>query len=66
LKLLSFSNTKAQLHHFRTSDGKEVDFILVMPDGSVFAIKMKKSASIISGDFKGINTFAELATNQNE
>lgn len=59
-KLLTFSSTKAQLHHFRTSDGKEVDFILEKPDGSVFAIEIKKSESVNMQDFKGINTFAEL------
>ena len=45
-KLLSFSNTRAQLLHFRTSNGKEVDFILERPDGSVFAIKIKRAESV--------------------
>jgi len=63
-KFLTFSSTKAQLHHFRTSDGKEVDFILERRDGSVFAIEVKSSESINLQDFKGINAFAEL--NQNE
>ena len=59
-KLLSFSKTKAALHHFRTSDGKEVDFVLEKPDGSVFAIEVKKSESVNLHDFKGIQAFAEL------
>jgi predicted AAA+ superfamily ATPase len=59
-KLLTFSDTKAQLLHFRTSDGKEVDFLLERPDGSVFGIEIKKSESINIHDFKGIQTLAEL------
>jgi predicted AAA+ superfamily ATPase len=59
-KLLSFSDKKIQLLHFRTSDGKEVDFILEKPDGSLFAIEIKKSESVNNNDFKGIKLFAEL------
>lgn len=60
IKQLSISDMKAKLHHFRTSDDKEVDFILEKPDGSVFAIEVKKSESITIHDFKGILAFAEL------
>jgi predicted AAA+ superfamily ATPase len=59
-KQLTFSDTRAQLFHFRTSDGKEIDFILEKPDGSVFAIEIKKSESVTSDDFKGIYTLADL------
>ncbi|MCD6011627.1 MAG: ATP-binding protein [Flavipsychrobacter sp.] len=61
IKLLTFSNTKAQLHHFRTSDGKEVDFVLEKQDGSVFAIEIKRSELVSIKDFKGIQAFADLA-----
>ena len=60
LKLLSFSETNAKLLHFRTSDNKEVDFVLESPDGSLFAIEVKKSESVNIQDFKGINALAEL------
>jgi predicted AAA+ superfamily ATPase len=60
IKQLSNSDLKAELYHFRTSDNKEVDFILEKPDGSVFAIEVKKSESVTIHDFKGINAFAEL------
>jgi len=59
-KQLTFSDTKASLLHFRSSDGKEVDFVLEKPDGSVFAIEVKKSDSVNSQDFKGIRFFSEL------
>jgi predicted AAA+ superfamily ATPase len=60
VKQLSNSGIKAELYHFRTSDGKEVDFILEKPDGSVFAIEVKRSESVSINDFKGILTFQEL------
>ena len=59
-KLLGFSDTKMQLLHFRTSDGKEVDFILEKPDGSLFAIEVKKSETVTNRDFDGIRLFADL------
>ena len=60
IKQLNISDTKAELYHFRTSDGKEVDFVLERPDGSVFAIEIKKSENVTINDFKGIQAFAEL------
>jgi uncharacterized protein len=63
-KLLTFSNMKAKLFHFRTSDGKEVDFVLERPDGSILAIEVKKSESVHIQDFKGIQTLAELTAKE--
>ncbi|HEY4194719.1 MAG TPA: DUF4143 domain-containing protein [Mucilaginibacter sp.] len=60
-KLLTFSDTRAQLLHFRTSDGKEVDFVLERPDGSLFAIEIKKAESVNMYDFKGIRALEEFA-----
>jgi predicted AAA+ superfamily ATPase len=60
IKQLSNSDIKAELYHFRTSDGKEVDFVLEKPDGSVFGIEVKKSESVTIQDFKGIKAFEEL------
>lgn len=59
-KQLSNSHINAQLYHFRTSDNKEVDFILEKPDGSVFAIEVKKSETVNADDFRGIKVFQEL------
>lgn len=59
-KLLTFSDTKAKLLHFRTSDGKEVDFVLERSDGSIFAVEVKKSESVNIHDFKGILALEEL------
>lgn len=63
-KLLTFSETKAKLLHFRTSEGKEVDFVLEKADGSLFAIEIKKSESVNIQDFNGIKTLAELTAKE--
>ena len=60
LKQLSNSDVKAELYHFRTSDGKEVDFILERPDGTVLAIEVKRAETVTMEDFKGIKVFQEL------
>ncbi|MHB1921074.1 MAG: ATP-binding protein [Chitinophagaceae bacterium] len=60
-KLLSYNNSRIQLFHFRTSDGKEVDFILEKPDGCIIGIEVKKSESVKLSDFKGLQALAELA-----
>lgn len=60
VKQLNNSDIKAELFHFRTSDAKEVDFVLEKPDGSVFAIEVKKNENVTINDFKGIKVLQEL------
>jgi len=60
-KLLSFSNIRASLLHFRTSDGIEVDFVLERPDGKLAAIEVKTSDRVSVRDFKVINILKEIA-----
>ncbi len=59
LKLLSFSNVRANLLHFRTSDNKEVDFVLERPDGTLAAIEVKKSDRVNASDFNGLKILKE-------
>jgi len=54
LKLLSFSDLRAELMHFRTSDGKEVDFVLERPNGRLVGIEVKSSTRVSHSDFKGL------------
>jgi len=61
VKQLSNSELKAELYHFRTSDGVEVDFILERPDGSLLAVEVKRAETVNMADFKGIKVFQELA-----
>ncbi len=62
-KMLSFSNGRVQLLHFRTSDNKEVDFVLERPDGSLAAIKVKTSDTITPSDFRGLRVLRNVAPN---
>ncbi len=62
-KLLSFSAIRARLLHFRTSDNKEVDFVLERPDGSLAAIEVKTADTVGVGDFKGLKVLAEATPN---
>jgi predicted AAA+ superfamily ATPase len=59
-KLLTFSKTRAQLFHFRTSNGKEVDFVLERPDGSIAGIEVKTSERVEAKDFAGLHELASL------
>ena len=61
IKLISFSDMSSRLLHFRTSDNKEVDFILELANGKLAAIEVKTSDRLKGSDFKGIKAFQELA-----
>ncbi|MCY4049917.1 MAG: ATP-binding protein [Gammaproteobacteria bacterium] len=63
IKILSFSEGREQLLHFRTGDGKEVDFVLERPDGSLVAIEVKTSDTITPSDFKGMKVLQSVAPN---
>lgn len=60
LKLLSFSNIRANLMHFRTSDNKEVDFVLEQPNGSLAGIEVKTSDRVSSSDFNGMRVLNDI------
>tara|TARA_B100001750_G_C15479688_1_gene584630 strand:+ start:543 stop:1751 length:1209 start_codon:yes stop_codon:yes gene_type:complete len=54
LKLITFNEKKLDLFHFRTSDNKEVDFVLEKPNGQLAAIEVKRSDNVGKSDFKGL------------
>lgn len=56
LKHLGYSQTQAQIYHYRTNDKKEIDFIIEKGD-TVFAIEVKSSQSIKKDAFKHIADF---------
>lgn len=60
-KLISFSDISLRLFHFRTSNNKEVDFILERSDGKLAAIEVKSSSLVKESDFEGIKVFQELS-----
>lgn len=61
LKLLSFSDIRANLMHFRTCDNKEVDFVLEKSDGTLVGIEVKTSDRVNSSDFNGLRVLQEVA-----
>lgn len=58
-KQLSWNRTKAQLFHFRTQTGQEVDIVLEDLSGRVIGIEVKSAASVAADDFKGLRLLHE-------
>lgn len=54
VKLLSFDSLKASLYHFRTSDGKEVDFVIQKFDQKLVGIEVKAKERVTQKDFEGL------------
>lgn len=65
-KLLSFSKTKAKLYYYRTSDGKEVDFILEQANGRMVGIELKSKEVVKPDDFRHIKGLMESVGNDME
>ena len=58
-KQLGWNRTKAQLFHFRTQAGQEVDIVLEDLSGRVVGMEVKSSASVSATDFKGLRLLHE-------
>lgn len=58
-KLLSWSQHRVKLFHYRTLPGQEVDLLLERADGHVVGLEVKSSASIQSKDFRGLHSLSE-------
>jgi len=58
LKAKTYANSKAALSYYRTSDKKEVDFILEYSN-TIIAIEVKASKSVSKSDFKHIYHLAK-------
>ncbi len=50
-KQLSWTNSRATLHHFRTTAGAEVDAVIETANGLVAGIEVKASATVAASDF---------------
>ena len=50
-----------QMFHCRTQTGQEVDIVLEDARGMVVGVEVKSSATIGTGDFKGLKALAEEA-----
>lgn len=60
-KLITWSDLRLTLYHFRDQDGHEVDIVLEADDGAIAGIEIKASATVASGDFSGLRKLAEAA-----
>jgi hypothetical protein len=59
LKLGAWSASRTRLWHYRTHEGKEVDFVLEDRRGRLLGIEVKAASTATPGDFKGLLAFAE-------
>jgi hypothetical protein len=62
LKQLSWSRTPAELLHFRTHAGREVDLVLERSDGRIVGIEVKASATVATSDFRGLEALREVTS----
>jgi predicted AAA+ superfamily ATPase len=53
-KQSGWSQTAYRLHHFRDSNGPEVDLIVELSDGRVIGLEVKAASSVGTSDFKGL------------
>lgn len=58
-KQLVLMNAGARLYHFRTSDQKEIDFLVEARDGGLLAVEVKASTVVLPGDFRHIRFLAD-------
>jgi predicted AAA+ superfamily ATPase len=61
LKQIGWSKTRPSAHHFRSSSGQEVDFVLEDQAGRIVGIEVKSSKSVGADDFRGLRVLRELA-----
>ena len=62
LKLSTCRNDKLALYHFRTSDNKEVDFVLEKPNGQLVGIEVKNRDFVDKSDFKGLEDLQSVTS----
>lgn len=56
---LTWSSTRAELFHYRTKDGTEVDAVLESRRGDVVAIEVKAASTVGLDDFRGLRHLQE-------
>lgn len=60
-KQLGWSRTRAEVFHFRTHGGREVDIVLEADDGRLAGIEVKAAATVGTADLKGLAALREVA-----
>ncbi len=56
---LGWSKVQADLYHFRTKDGAEVDAVLEAADGRIVGVEVKAGATVTNADFRGLRLLAD-------
>jgi len=51
-------------YHFRTTQGKEVDFVIESNNGDILAIEVKAAKTVSKNDIKGLLELQEITTNK--
>ena len=59
VKQASWNDRGVRVHHFRTSAGRGVDFVLEDRQGLVAGVEVKASATVGAGDFAGLHVLEE-------
>jgi len=60
-KQLGWSRTRAEVFHFRTHGGREVDIVLEADDGRLAGVEVKAAATVGAADLKGLTALREIA-----
>jgi predicted AAA+ superfamily ATPase len=60
-KQSSWSETQPQFFYWRTVSGQEVDIVLENPAGYLVGVEVKASATLQSGDVRGLQALASAA-----
>ena len=60
IHLSKYKKKNYEFSFFRTENGAEVDLIVEIPDGKVFAIEIKSSSNPRLSDLKGLKSFKEI------
>ncbi|MBY0280720.1 MAG: ATP-binding protein [Alphaproteobacteria bacterium] len=63
-KQISWSQIKPQLYFWRTSNGREIDFILEDKKGQIVGIEVKASSSVSASDFSHLKALQQDIPNQ--
>ena len=60
-KQAGWSDTRVEMHHYRTTAGREVDILLEDAAGDLVGVEVKASATVVRKDFLGLDALAEDA-----
>jgi predicted AAA+ superfamily ATPase len=58
-KQIGWSDSRVNLHHYRTTTGREVDILLEDAAGRLVGLEVKTSATVVRKDFSGLDALSE-------